>query len=271
MTHTRGSDHQPAWSPDGTRIAFVSARAGRPWLHEMRADGSRPRRLQRKAAGAWWPSWSPDGRQIAFLGGACHELSVWLIRTDGTAERRLATGRLRRCRPARPVAGRRPAPAFRRPASWRQPCGICVPTDSGAYRILVRGVNLDAMLPSCYAARHSRRQRRRPARQRLLDHADEGGRKPPRRALGPHRPAGNPRSGIGRSCQPVTPWIPAAPPPRAIRDGCRRLNQRLRRRQRSPRVPAGGLKSTTREASGDQAVSRVAEQSSNSTSAWMAS
>ncbi len=147
LTHTRGSDHQPAWSPDGTRIAFVSARAGRPWLHEMRADGSRPRRLQRKAAGAWWPSWSPDGRQIAFLGGACHELSVWLIRTDGTAERRLATGAVTPM-PAGPplwlADGRRLLFVGRRPGDDHAALYV-LDTDSGAYRILVRGVNLDAM------------------------------------------------------------------------------------------------------------------------------
>ena len=50
----------PAWSPHGTKLAFV--RRGR--IVVARADGSAPRRVLQ--AGAVDLAWSPDGRQLAF-------------------------------------------------------------------------------------------------------------------------------------------------------------------------------------------------------------
>jgi Tol biopolymer transport system component len=54
----------PAWSPDGTRIAFNSDRDGIPQVYVMNADGTAPRRLSE----VWgeYPAWSPDGARIAF-------------------------------------------------------------------------------------------------------------------------------------------------------------------------------------------------------------
>jgi TolB protein len=64
LTNNTGADFQPAWSPDGTQIAFVRfASAGcstEIWM--MNADGGDPQVL---ACGEK-PSWSPDGLQIAY-------------------------------------------------------------------------------------------------------------------------------------------------------------------------------------------------------------
>ena len=73
---------QPAWSPDGRSIAFVSRRAGHAHIYLVSADGTGSRRLTSGAADDTRPSWSPDGREIAFVrrpgagcdpaaGGAC--------------------------------------------------------------------------------------------------------------------------------------------------------------------------------------------------------
>ena len=61
-------DFYPTFSPDGTHIAFCSARSGdmsHVWV--ARADGSEPRQLTGDMPGGRYsPSWSPDGRHLAF-------------------------------------------------------------------------------------------------------------------------------------------------------------------------------------------------------------
>jgi Tol biopolymer transport system component len=57
---------EPAWSPDGSQIAFVSRRDGPAHLYVMRADGTDTRRLTNTGRDDHHPSWSPDGRRIVF-------------------------------------------------------------------------------------------------------------------------------------------------------------------------------------------------------------
>lgn len=58
----------PTWSPDGSRIAFVSTRNRRAEIFTMNADGSNPTVLVTMAAGSVIdPRWSPDGSRIAFV------------------------------------------------------------------------------------------------------------------------------------------------------------------------------------------------------------
>jgi dipeptidyl aminopeptidase/acylaminoacyl peptidase len=70
-------EHQhPVWSPDGRRVAFVSARhpgrdednAADAWI--VPAEGGAARRLTRTAGPVSWPSISPDGGTLAYLGHA---------------------------------------------------------------------------------------------------------------------------------------------------------------------------------------------------------
>jgi TolB protein len=58
----------PAWSPEGSFIAFASERTGSGDIYVMRADGSEVRRLTEHPAYEGAPSWSPDGKWIAFEG-----------------------------------------------------------------------------------------------------------------------------------------------------------------------------------------------------------
>lgn len=61
-------DVTPAWSPDGTQIAFASNRDGSDFkLWVMNADGSNARPLTPTGAYAdVLPSWSPDGQRLTF-------------------------------------------------------------------------------------------------------------------------------------------------------------------------------------------------------------
>ena len=76
LTEEPGYDEEPAWSPDGKKITFVSYRDLEPipkdgiWRGEiylMNPDGSNPTNLTRAVERAdGTSSWSPDGKQIAF-------------------------------------------------------------------------------------------------------------------------------------------------------------------------------------------------------------
>jgi dipeptidyl aminopeptidase/acylaminoacyl peptidase/CubicO group peptidase (beta-lactamase class C family) len=64
---TRGpADTAPAWSPDGTRVAFLRAQDGPPQVWLLPADGGEPEPLTDLPRGAGAPVWSPDGSAIAF-------------------------------------------------------------------------------------------------------------------------------------------------------------------------------------------------------------
>ena len=66
LTRHPSDDDDPAWSPDGQRIAFSSTREGGAQIYVMRADGSGVERVTGGVRGSWDPAWSPDGRSIAF-------------------------------------------------------------------------------------------------------------------------------------------------------------------------------------------------------------
>jgi len=61
------NDIQPAWSPDGTKIAFSTDRdAGDYEVYVMHADGTNPVRLTNSPGEDGQPAWSPDGSKLAF-------------------------------------------------------------------------------------------------------------------------------------------------------------------------------------------------------------
>ena len=67
LTKNPANDREPNWSPDGTKIAFVSSRdGGRSQIHIMDADGKNVIRLTDGPGQKGDPDWSPDGKKIAF-------------------------------------------------------------------------------------------------------------------------------------------------------------------------------------------------------------
>lgn len=68
FTSGQGNDHSPRWSPDGTRLAFVSDRDGdRDQLYVLRVDGGEGRPVTAMPNGVRFPAWSPDGTHLAFV------------------------------------------------------------------------------------------------------------------------------------------------------------------------------------------------------------
>jgi Tol biopolymer transport system component len=105
LTQNAGSDTAASWSPDGTRIAFVSTRDGNSEIYVMNADGSNPVNLTKHANWDFFPVWSPNGRKIAFMtdrdGGGVLSLGVtpslimtfnieiYVMNADGTGQTNL--------------------------------------------------------------------------------------------------------------------------------------------------------------------------------------
>ncbi len=59
LTNNPAWDLSPAWSADGSRIAFESNRDENYEIYVMDADGSNQRRLTDNPAWDWSPAWSP--------------------------------------------------------------------------------------------------------------------------------------------------------------------------------------------------------------------
>ena len=89
LTNNSAGDYYPSWSPDGTRIVFMSGRDGNFGIYVMSADGSNVTRLTNSQASDTWPSWSPDGDRVAFVSDRDGNNEIYVMNIDGSGVTRL--------------------------------------------------------------------------------------------------------------------------------------------------------------------------------------
>ncbi|MGQ0733173.1 MAG: prolyl oligopeptidase family serine peptidase [Acidobacteriota bacterium] len=66
LTSARKSSQQPAWSPDGRWLAFISDRDGKRQIYRIAIAGGEAERLTATDEGVTSFAWAPDGSQIVF-------------------------------------------------------------------------------------------------------------------------------------------------------------------------------------------------------------
>jgi len=86
-------DADPAVSPDGRSIAFVSARDGNEEVYVADARTGVVRRLTRNLRSPdRRPAWSPDGTRLAWQSGAEGDADLFVMRADGAGKQLLVVG-----------------------------------------------------------------------------------------------------------------------------------------------------------------------------------
>jgi eukaryotic-like serine/threonine-protein kinase len=69
LTYTPMQAHLPRFSPDGTQIAFMASRPGKPWkIFTMPAEGGTPHEVTAGEHNQGDPTWTPKGDSIVFAG-----------------------------------------------------------------------------------------------------------------------------------------------------------------------------------------------------------
>ncbi len=142
LTDGKAHDGDPAWSPDGERIAFISDRDGVANVYVMRADGKKVEQLTKEKAGCSGPRWSPDGKRVAFVAGMGKVERVAVVDAAGGKVTDLAKGPFACKQPAWSPDGKRLTYSQYGPALY-DTCAINA-DGSGAATLTSNGGGLDA-------------------------------------------------------------------------------------------------------------------------------
>jgi TolB protein len=92
VTDHGGAELSAAFSPDGSRVAFISTADGNAELYVMDADGSNARRVTATPGTEGAPAWTPDGNQLVYEVRSRNDIDLWVVSADGTEARALTAG-----------------------------------------------------------------------------------------------------------------------------------------------------------------------------------
>jgi eukaryotic-like serine/threonine-protein kinase len=88
ITSSLEGDYDPAWSPNGKRIAFTSLRNGSPAIFVVNLDdlSASPQKLTKNLGAEKHPAWSPSGTQLAYVRQAVYA-QIWVMSDNGQVHR----------------------------------------------------------------------------------------------------------------------------------------------------------------------------------------
>jgi serine/threonine protein kinase len=100
LTSLAGGGCQPAWSPDGTKIAFVSPCKGKDnyaggRIFIMNADGNdlHPLPIAINPEGDYEPAWSPDGKKIAYTSLNSEQTQIYIYDFSTSTTRNISNSK----------------------------------------------------------------------------------------------------------------------------------------------------------------------------------
>ena len=109
ITSGQAYDMQPAFSPDGKKLVFISDRNGSENVWVANADGTKPRAITTTERENYMsPTWAPDGEYVIAAKGA----QLWMYHESGGSGVQMTGVTQRTPRPRR--ARRPPLPRRRR-------------------------------------------------------------------------------------------------------------------------------------------------------------
>jgi len=95
LTNIFSRDIRPRWSPDGTKIAFISDRGGKKNIWVVPSTGGEAMPIAGSITskeGVVYiasPTWSPDGKKIAFTIPVRSNRGIWIVPAEGGMARKL--------------------------------------------------------------------------------------------------------------------------------------------------------------------------------------
>jgi eukaryotic-like serine/threonine-protein kinase len=120
------TDDSPRFSPDGSKVAFVSDRTGSSEIWLAKSDGSNQMQLTFLESSSGSPHWSPDGLSIVFDSLTRGNKEIFAVSVDGGIPRRLTTEKSQEWRPSYSRNGSWiyfGSDRSRSPQIWKMPSG----------------------------------------------------------------------------------------------------------------------------------------------------